>query len=465
MYQLEHAGNTPLYLTILFPYKYGEKPWTKKESTQALSVRLANIFRDTMPRWKFLQMRARRTQVQLFVNGCTGPTPNLSRIYIKLRTKPGHRASPPTLSIPFWRPAEVDLGPSVLAGFGSVLPIYCDLSVGARVTRLAVQVPVIDLQDFITMLSSCPNLVVLDVTGRKPGATVTGVLGPNMVPLSHLVDLRMSYIRNPARLLGMLRLEALQSLRVDHCDWTLSMSGVLQNIFQTCRSLTTVDMEESMLSSRATIDPPVTGEWIVLPSVTHFRMFGDLVIYSLLWRILLPQLITATINTYGATSHPAPIVPIVTFPSLSSIWITTPSLEVISLVNAPNLTEFALILGCHYGPPHPHHSALVRNFINTSGPALRKLSLSGIGLGDKDIIWCLQRLPLLEGLDIRDANMSNITLRALGVPPSYEQGDIFDVLLPRLRLASFGRCYHTTAEGFAALAACRPAVVWTREPG
>ncbi|KDQ17078.1 hypothetical protein BOTBODRAFT_172669 [Botryobasidium botryosum FD-172 SS1] len=328
-YQLKRAGSTLLSLTIRFPYVYDvETP------VAALPARLANIFRDTMVRWKSFEMHAHPHAVQSFLSRCAGSTPNLSKLTITFKDLT--RSFLPSLSIPFQRPVQAESGPPVVASIGHFLPRYASL--GAAITRLSVRVLTFRLHDFTTMLLSCPNLVQFDLAGSD--SVRNGRMGdtshPVIVPLLHLLDLRMSYIDEPAPLLE--------------------------------------------------------------------------------------------------------------------------SVEFISFVDAPSLTELSLLMH-KIRPISSYDPTLVCDLIDRSCPPLRRLSLTWIGLADEDIIWCLQKLPLLEELVIIGGAMSDATLRALAIPPPTEQGADQEVLLPRLRRANLWSP-HTTEQGLKALAACRNTVTW-----
>ncbi|KDQ17063.1 hypothetical protein BOTBODRAFT_186222 [Botryobasidium botryosum FD-172 SS1] len=474
-YQLERAGGALLSLAILFPYEYDEG-----EGTEILPMRMADIFRDTMDRWKSFRMHAHPYETQLFLNSCAGGcTPNLSKITIRSRVA-DHEGAQPVILIPFSRAAGIESGPPVTTRFRSVLPIYSSL--GANVTKLEVDAMGADLSadNFAAALSSCPNLVQLDVTSESDlivGHTST----LDTVPLLHLTDLRLSYIRDPEHLLGVLRLEALQSLRIDAFDWSPAMQSALRSIFRTCGSLKTVAITGAGLRNHdeepSSLLPP---EWtIVLPSVTRFSLHADAVIYPLLRQLSLPQaqtffledapcdvalslLASATqlasaklLDIFDAVPQNAHII---SLPNLSSLKMAE-SLELLPYIDAPNLSELSLT---------SHRSAppltAVRGLLERSAPPLRKLQLDIKGLTDGEIIGCLQRLPLLEHLLILNCVMSDATMRALEKPPPSEHGADSDsevLLLPRLKSATLWSHY-TTIQGFEALVTSRETVNWRR---
>ncbi|KDQ17081.1 hypothetical protein BOTBODRAFT_64537 [Botryobasidium botryosum FD-172 SS1] len=490
-YQLERAGDTLLSLAIAFPYYYNEERWTGEGPAQALPVRLANILRDTMFRWKSFRMHAHPTEIQLFLDKCIGPTPYLSEIVIKLRDIE-FGGVPRTLFIPFQRPGGVESGPPVTARFRSILPMYSSL--GTSVTELRVDIgsvgPGLRTVDLITMLLSCPNLVDFLVSG-DPKLMTGDIPDPVPVPLLHLTDLHVINIRDPEHFLGALRLKVLQSLYISGHHWDPAMQDVLQRISQTCISLTNL-----FISSATHVEPRdapsiPTWEWPAFPSVTHFELQADDLLNPTLQRsaLSLPQAQACTLNwvpldvayhflssstqlrslsLYWVKADAVPQgAPIITLPDLLSIK-AEESLQLFSHITAPSLSELVIEFSRNiFTLP----MVVIRGLIARSNPPLRKLRLSwkGASLTDEDIIWCLQRLPLLEELEIAGTEMSDATLRALEAPPPSEQGVAPDILLPRLRSGTIGQrqmCNeHVTAQGFTALVTSRPTVNWSLDFG
>ncbi|KDQ17080.1 hypothetical protein BOTBODRAFT_172671 [Botryobasidium botryosum FD-172 SS1] len=480
--RLERAGGVLLSLTILFPYEYDEERWTGEESAEILPVQLANIFRDTMSRWKSFRMHAHPIEIQSFLDSCTGPTPNLSRIIIKLRDI-DLGGIPRTLFIPFQRPGGVDSGSPVVARFTSILPIYSSL--GTSVTELRVNVSDGRLRtiDLITMLLSCPNLIEFSVIG-EPKSSMTGdIPNPVVVPLLHLVQLHLWRIRDPEHLLGALRLQALQSLTIYWVHWSPAMQDALQRISQTCTSLISLDIDGD--ASDTTQDAPDFLAWEspTFPSVERFKLQSDHLINLCLRRsaLSLPQaqefalgvvpldiayhlLSSSTqlksLSLYSVNADVVPRdAPIITLPHLLSINAGIYfGYLILSYITAPNLSELLIDDRCVLSMD------VIRDLIARSNPPLRKLRLYGEGLADADVLWCLQRLPLLEELEIAGTEMSDATLRALEAPPPSEQGDVPDILLPQLRSATIGQGHtfneHITTQGFAALTTSRLTVDW-----
>ncbi|KDQ17044.1 hypothetical protein BOTBODRAFT_223952 [Botryobasidium botryosum FD-172 SS1] len=474
-YQLERAGDTLLSLAIEFP-SHSARRWTEQECA-ARSVQLAEVVRGSMPRWKLFRMRAYLRETRLFFDNCVGHTPHLSHITIAL-SDIKFEAGVSRLSIPFQRPVGADSGPPIQASFMSCLPIYPSL--GASITSLEVDVTSIHphTSDLIAMLLSCPNLVRYHLRGGF-GQTIGIISDPVQVPLPHLLDLRVSGLRDSVYILGALRFEGLRSLSIDVFYFPPVLQDILESIFRSCTLLTAVNINGSMFDR---LDAPLlsgfTWQPVVLPSVKQFTFSrANAALLQLFRQLSLPCAQTLEIHrapcdvAYHLMSSSAQLAsasffelvdaplhhaPITTLPNPDTIVIVG-SLELLSYIDAPNLCALSLTNTKGY-----HNIASnIRSLIERSTPPLRKLRLIGVHqLTDEDLIWCLRRLPFVEELEIGSSLLSDITLRALAAPSPPKQGADVGVLLPRLRSANFWDNY-PTPHGLAALAASRSAVAWT----
>ncbi|KDQ17079.1 hypothetical protein BOTBODRAFT_224684 [Botryobasidium botryosum FD-172 SS1] len=458
-YQLGRAGDTLLYLTILFPW-HSERKWTKEESA-ALPVRLAYIFCDTTSRWKSFRIWAQSYETQLFLDNCAGYTPNLSNFNIKLR------------------PPEIESSLPLVASFAGFFPTHSSL--GASVTKLYLNASGTHLHpaDLIGVLLSCPNLVQFHLLGA-PDTMMGDISDTLTASLPHLVNLGMAGFQDPERLLGALNLVALQSLMICMHRCSPAMQCALQSIFQTCNSLTKVDI------TNPTVDLPneppsprclVRGR-TVLPSLKHFTSsHADATIFPLFRQLSFPEAQTIEIRAapcdvaYNLLSSSPQLAsalffdvfgtlpqhtPIVYLPYLSSIDLVK-CLGFLNHVDAPGPSKLSLTQAGRGCPSH--HPTLVRGLIERSDPPIRILHLCLLDYTDEDILWCLRRLPLLKELMIRGTAMTDATLCALEMPRPSEQGVVPDLLLPLLESAVIGNDL-VTAQAFAALAASRKAVTW-----
>ncbi|KDQ17061.1 hypothetical protein BOTBODRAFT_30450 [Botryobasidium botryosum FD-172 SS1] len=477
-YQLERAGSTLLSIGIQF-YWRDEYKWTEEEvaAADARPLQLADALRDTMPRWQSFRMEfSQPHDIQSFLDNCVGYTPNLSDISIGAHNDSGL----PTLFIPFLRPES---GPPVVASFVNVFPVFSSL--GANVTELNFRVEYHLEQpltvDFIDVLSSCPNLALCHLQVRT-GLAMSDMSASSVVSLPRLANLTVIGFRDPEHLLGALRADALRRLYFHAPHYSPALRSVLQRIFRACPLLTAVGIAGSVrVVDEPSIPGPLTSEWTSSPSVTYFCLeFMDPVAHPFLRQLSLPQaqvleirnticdvaytLMSSSIhlasvslsNLFGA---PPQHMHILALPNLLSIKFEG-RLDLLRCISAPNLSELSLSL---HNPASSSHPTLMRGFIERSHPPLRILHLNDKQFADEDIIWCLQRLPLIEELGVAYTPMSDVTLRALEAPPLSQQGTDADVLLPRLRLANFTETC-TTAEGFATLAASRNTVTWKHHP-
>ncbi|KDQ17064.1 hypothetical protein BOTBODRAFT_224301 [Botryobasidium botryosum FD-172 SS1] len=448
-YQLERAGRTLLSLAIMFPWQHTVKERGEQGSAEPLPVRLANTLRNTMVRWESFRMHARPYEAQLFLDNCAGYTPNLSTIIIKSRYV-DRNTFPPTLSIPFQRPVEAKRGPPITTSFRSILPVWSSL--GTNVTEIQIDFTEVRLRaaQFVALLLSCPNLVQLTVTGAYD-LTIDNISDPVLVPLPYLTDLRVSHIREPEYLIGVLRLQALQSLCIDEFEWSPAMGGILQNIFQTCNSLEKAEILPGD-GGLEIYEDTFAQERIVLPSLKDLSLSAEATMYPLLQRLSLPQLISASF--FDIDGPPPDSTRKITLPSLLSLELHG-STTFLHYVDAPNLVELDLVEETRSTGADP-----LRSLIEGPRPSLRSLWLDIRGLTDRDIIRCLELLPFLEELEICNCTVSDETLRALAKPPpSIWLAVIQKGLVPRLKSATFV-CTHITDEGFATLVASRPAVDW-----
>ncbi|KDQ17098.1 hypothetical protein BOTBODRAFT_30473 [Botryobasidium botryosum FD-172 SS1] len=474
IYRLERAGETLLSIIIIFPYHYKEPG---DQSAEALPVRLASIFRQTMPRWKLLALVAHLHQAQLFLDNCVGHTPNLSNLSITLYPFRGSEDphDPPTLSVPFQRPRGTRLSLPAATLFTNCLPAYS--SFGVAVTKLNIKLVAVRARSIgriISVLASCPSLVQCDLGGSSYGTLIGELPNDVVVPLPHLVDLRVSNIPDPERLLGVLGLKALQSLCIARFHWARAMPGILRRIFQTCDSLTAIDIQQGH-GGLESYDDSLTQEWIVLPSLAKFTLSANAAIYPLLRRLSLPQAQTLIIDnaphdiTHSLMSSSTQLtsaifsmlsneIPrhasVIPLPNLSSLVIKR-SFGLLSCIFAPHLNKLTLSDGGASGPPA---GSALRSLLERSDPPLQSLVLFSVGITDEDAIWCLRRSPRIETLQLHNCLISDATLRALQIPPPPEQGAGTDILLPRLKSAQITSNPRVTTQAVMAFVMSRNAL-------
>ncbi|KDQ17094.1 hypothetical protein BOTBODRAFT_224854 [Botryobasidium botryosum FD-172 SS1] len=400
-----------------------------------------------MPRWKRLVLAAPPHEIRLFLDICTGYTPNLSNLSIELRGEPrSFSDESPILLIPFQRSSEAGLGPPASTSFTNCLPLFP--SFGPAVTELAVNATA-HITDYINMLLTYPNLVRCDLAGT-------------------------SWLIDPEHLLGALRLEALQSLCIIDFEWAQAMPGVLRRAFQTCDLLTTINITRGRPEphSDGGLPSPSNWGWITLPSVKNFTWYASAVAYPL-HRLSLPRVQTFRVGnipydiayslvspstqlTSASISDLVGEVPqhasIITFPNLSSLYLGG-SLELLGCMSTPHLN--ALTLTEDNVDHQPPASELLRGLIERPNPLVHELRLYNIGFSDEEAIWCLRRLPHIETLRIQGCLVSDVILHALEIPPPSEQG--VDIPLPRLKWAMFILNSRLTAQGIMSLASSRNA--------
>ncbi|KDQ17097.1 hypothetical protein BOTBODRAFT_224868 [Botryobasidium botryosum FD-172 SS1] len=478
-YWLERAGETLLSITILFPRRGKSdndvRRKTDAESAKALPVRLAGIIGGVMHRWKKIALDVSPLEAQLFLDNCTGYTPNLLNLSLRDFSFHDNNDESKTLYIPFQRSG---LNPPASTSFSNFLPVFS--SFGVAVAQLTIGATAARTRSihYVDMLLSCPNLVTCRLVGTTHDTPIGGLSDDVVVPLPRLINLQVSSIPDPEYLLGALRLEALQSLCVVDLEWGRAMPSALRRIFQTCGdSLTKVSIKRAEDISRSDDDPPSIPTWgrVELPSVKHFTFHADDVAYPLLQQLSLPQaqtlvldgvpcgiahsLMSSSLQLNSASfSDLSGEVPqhasVATFPDLSLLSLGGESLGILDYISTPHLNKLTLTDGGAYRPlAGPALCCLILR----SNPPIQWLVLFGVVITDEDAIWCLRRLPHIETIQITECPISDATLRALQIPLPLERHDGSEMLLPQLKTAHITSNIYTTPQAIMAFVTSRNA--------
>ncbi|KDQ21317.1 hypothetical protein BOTBODRAFT_25742 [Botryobasidium botryosum FD-172 SS1] len=460
-YWLKHAGSQPLSISIQCNLLLGQEDVPQDDD---YLVPLALVLRGHMARCEELEIIALPPQIQCFMNVCAVETPLLRRLIIRLphdcRNDDegllfGNIWHPP-LVVSFALPRNPPLPPRTLVKMDNWYPRF--LSFGEAITELEIEgrVTISKTDDLLRMFRSCPNLVKCFLSGdvMKQIGEATPLAEP--VALPHLTYLRIHYISDVENLLDALDLPSLQHLDIWELEWHEVMLGTFWDLFRSCTSLSSISLTYDSYCSETDL-PDFAGDTLHLPSVTRFTCHGNIIVNALLRQLVLPnvqelklrnvpsdivhQLVSSSTQlctaAFGGTMGTVEDPPIITLPTLSSLEITG-TIDYINRLHLPQLSS--LMLGHNVmSDDTPQLGTLLSTFVERSAPPLVTLKLDHLDVPDQPLIWCLERLPLLEVLSLRTCTTTDAVIHALS---SESTGDF---IVPRLTYFTFQRTQITPA--------------------
>ncbi|KDQ06517.1 hypothetical protein BOTBODRAFT_39552 [Botryobasidium botryosum FD-172 SS1] len=474
-YWVKRAGQKPLVISIL---SRGPQPGPPAATSQpdAILVRLGLVLRGCMDRWDSFTMHTSLQAIERLLPICTGYTPRLRIFSLDCWWHSSRNAR--RLLMPLLPPVEPPSDSSRLSvSIHNCIPRFTMF--GAGITRLSVDFSVdsdndlFHMDDLIGLFQSCPNLIDFDFSAlsseyAEPLATHESIL------LRRLATLSISWIWNIADILDLLQLPSLESITLYQVDWSHASKAALWNIFRSSHSLSSVIIGQDGDDCYERDPNPLHQTPLTLNNVTTLYMQGRH-LSTLLDLLTLPNLeeldlSDATISTahrlisLSPKLHdlslcnldpvfadfeldPAPIPILIPDPTLAPIFLPAlTSLQIssfpafVNYIHAPHLST--LKLGSRYGnyPRVVNSREFLRPAIERAAPALRVLHLRGLDAGDKDVQWCLERLSVLEELNVSSCAISDSVLSALAseLPPSPGgPGQNSGWLLPRLKKFGF----------------------------
>ncbi|KDQ13335.1 hypothetical protein BOTBODRAFT_175648 [Botryobasidium botryosum FD-172 SS1] len=477
------GGRNPEFKALYWAKRAGQKPLkihVRSDSQRPVAhraiVRTGLVLRSCMDRWDTFTMDARSREIEHLLPICTGCTPRLRNFSLSCR--PGSPEDPMRLLVPFLPSVEPPSDSSRLfVSIHSYIPRFTTFGVG--ITRLSVNVSMdpdhhsFDLNDLFSIFQSCPNLIEFDFSAL--GSEHTGPASfDGFIVLRRLTNFSVSWVWNIEDVLNVLRLPALESITLHEVNWSDAARAALWNVLGLSHSLSSVLILQDDDYSYERNPVPFHGNPLTLSNVAIFHMWGNwTLLQPLLDLLTLPHvqeldLAGASIRTahrlisfstnlrslslrnlaevpadLDPTPNPAP-APIL-FPSLTSLHISGFPLF-FNYINAPKLGTLALENRFN-SACIVNSGAFLRVVPERSASALTTLRLSGLDAGDKDIQWCLERLPALEELSILACAISDSLLSALASLPVPNQSQNTDWILPRLKRFTFDENDHITPSG------------------
>ncbi|KDQ21304.1 hypothetical protein BOTBODRAFT_141576 [Botryobasidium botryosum FD-172 SS1] len=444
-YWLERAGNRSLSIIIQ------SKHFRNDPEDDDQLVPLARILRGHMARCEELEIVALPQQIRRFVEACAGDTPLLRQMIVNVPYE--YRNEDPLdlylpLVIPFTLPSDHASPPCTIVRFQAWFPMF--LSFGAAITELDIEgsVTIGRTDDLLHMLRSCPNLVKFDLYGemKRIGESSHDAL----VVLPHLTNLRTPYIPDVENLLDYLDLPSLQCLDVYEFEWAEVMVDTFWDLFYDCPSLSDISLAYSIRCAET--DPPdLVEDTLSLPLVTHFKFRGNVVANTLLRRLALPnvqeldlrdvpsdivhELISFSTQLRRASFRGSMEIieelPTIILPTLVSLEIAR-GFEYIDRLHLPQLSSLKLsgTYGLPHDPPELFLGTSLSALMGRSAPPLVTLRLEHLDVSDQSLIWCLERLPLLEELYLLNTATTDAVLHAV----AYRDGN---PIVPRLTRFKF----------------------------
>ncbi|KDQ16982.1 hypothetical protein BOTBODRAFT_221872 [Botryobasidium botryosum FD-172 SS1] len=457
-YWLERAGQQLLCISIRHDGS-NEPDGIISKSTL---LRLVHILRPSVPRWVSFLAQFLPSYAELFFEECRGPASRLRLFSIELVG--------PVYDHDILMPKSILLGsdPDTTPNASNevwvhairCIPIFAPL--GSRVTDLQLHIggPIgfVSADDLLAMISSCPNITRLHLIGPR-GQTLSEPLREESVVLPHLVELEIKCIREVDFLLRHTTFPTLRSLVLMGFEWCSEIVDILDHVFRTCESLAAVELRHGF--DEGFSPGAISSNPIVATSLVKFHMDVDPIALPLLRLLVIPNVRDLDIRnapfeivhwlcshsnflhaaSFSAISHLPPPHQITSFPTLASLYISdTPQL--LDHVQTPRLENLTV---CGVSNRSSHLKSSLRSLIERSGPALLTLQLTHLVVADRDLVWCLQRLPLITRLDITACSVTDTLLRSLSTPISTEQGT--EWLLPRLKSIVLAGNSHMTPSG------------------
>ncbi|KDQ21307.1 hypothetical protein BOTBODRAFT_168600 [Botryobasidium botryosum FD-172 SS1] len=460
-YWLERVSSRPLSITIQ------SKPFRRcAEGNQDddYLVPLAGILREHMARCEELEINALPEQVRRFMEVCAGDTPLLRRVIIRLpydyhkdmNYKCNIRYP---CDIPFTLTTGHPSLPRAYVKFEGWSPSFSSFGAALTVLEIDGGYTIKRSDHLLSMLRSCPNLVKFYLSrdarreiGESPPA--------ERVALPYLTDLCINNISDVDELIDWLDVPSLRNLTIWEFAWRGAMLGAFLDLFPTCPSLSNISLS-CVLHRLETELPHFAGETLSLPAVTHFTFYGNTAASALLSQLVLPnvqelslqnvpfdvihQLVSSTTQLREASFEGSMKIveglPVITLPTLASLEIIG-AIGCVDFLHLPQLASLKFGGADHSNPETPLGAPL-STLVERSAPPLATLKLERLNVPDQSLIWCLERLPLLEDLSLRSCAITDAVLHALSEPDLAHQARSF--IVPRLARFAFHRTRITPA--------------------
>ncbi|KDQ18064.1 hypothetical protein BOTBODRAFT_29382 [Botryobasidium botryosum FD-172 SS1] len=482
----KRSGSCPIWIWIeeLGP---GRDEESSDDHSTPLIVRVAETLQRSVSRWEDLWIAATPPDLALFFGVCKGPVPKLHRTQISIPDEYDAQTRV-VLPIAFERDSS-SAGGMVLRIADSLnlhIPTFLP-SFSFQVTTLGLKLRYHDTADAIlNLLQSCPNLTHLDVHGwRSLGIGQPSRPRSRTITLAHLVDLSIREITSMTDLFDFLILPSLRSFEfLYQDDWEDPLSATIVQFLQRHDELTTLSLTSDCHFEDLddTPDPPSLTK-ITLPHVTALSVQGGCFTQHILQRLDLPCLETLTTKNIPSSA--------VTYLMQSTACLRTASLSATTVLksglgiptNTPlsalSLTslEISLMLKDPIHVYFPQLATLLirdycrsdgvgtslRHLIEHSSPPLVSLVLIWTKITDNELIWCLERLPLIQKLELVDCpNVSDSFLIALSAPRPLDNHNGY--LLPQLRLIGLTYMAHMAPRAVVDMLSARCNTVFTEAP-
>ncbi|KDQ16531.1 hypothetical protein BOTBODRAFT_251567 [Botryobasidium botryosum FD-172 SS1] len=470
-YWVKRAGQKPLVIHVRCG---GPQPVMSARRLALIIVRIGLVLRGCMDRWDSFTIEAGPQEIEHLLPICTGYAPRLRVLSLSDWTG----SDVQRVLVPILPSAEPASGSSQLSVIvHNYIPRFTMFGLG--ITQLSVDLDWPDedsafsLNDLFSIFQSCPNLI--DFHLSAPGSDDMGPPSlSGVVFLPRLTTLSLSWVRNVGDVFSFLRLPLLESIALHEAEWSDAARVGLWSVFESSPLLSSVVVQQDddyhyerepvpfhpnpltlsnmsafhMEGSQAFLQP-LLG-FLTLPRVEKLGLAGAPI--SSIHRLLsssngLRDLTLRSLRRVPAQpdSAPTPAQAPVILPSLTSLEITGfPAF--VDHIHAPRLKT--LKLENHYNAVRIVDSGIfLRAAIEQSAFVLTTLCLNGLYVGDKDIQWCLERLPALEELSISYCAISDAILSALALPPQALPEKNTSWLLPCLKRFAFEKNDHITTSG------------------
>ncbi|KDQ19686.1 hypothetical protein BOTBODRAFT_170740 [Botryobasidium botryosum FD-172 SS1] len=411
-YWLNRARERPLVICIELASSWSYENTIDK---RAQLVRLAQALRDSTDRWESLSICGHPFYIEIFLQHCSGATHMLTSLRIELGYALASTATSMSHAPKFQNLRHLLAWRFLTSDFGWIetsLPTDRNMDV----------------------LRSCPNLTKL--------------------------RLLYCHVEEVATFLALLQLSALKHFSVSQIRWTHTVSNALMRVFQTCPCLEYIELNRSgFRCQRGDKSPTPTIPLITLPSVTTFDVNGDPSFAPYQRRLLLPNIerLHLQSTTFDVAFHLMSNAGGLTslfldniteqphtyayqlFPKLISLN-TAISSEFLDAIWAPKLSSLAI---ARRAGNTVLFRVSPRRLLEGSAPPLAFLHLHYVEIADSDFVWCLERLPCLQGLTLRYCSTSDVALHELATFSS----DPTTPILPQLECLKLISNENVTAFG------------------
>lgn len=290
----------------------------------------------------------------------------------------------------------------------------------------------------LTLLRACPNLIKLKAKVHLNSTPPHSSQSP--VEFKRLTEFGWSFTRNSKDILDIFMFPSLQSISLEDDSFSMEDVGDIAPFIRLLRRSDQISTLSLRGGRSRDISSP-SDHSVTLHSVTKFVSHGASFSHRLLPHLVLPRLEILEMEDLPSASDSiidgflenSPFLVSVDLARISGHFICTPGDQ--DPLHLPSLTSLKL----NYGSYFPHRFCFpqlrilyidpqdeldvglaLRRLIQHATPPLVTLALHSSMISDEELLWCLERLPTIETLElVACGNLTDDIFRALAaIPPA-----------------------------------------------